>query len=137
MVGDLRFDDHESQHHLSQLSRRTLYPSMRPGSCSECTNILPRSTLQLILLGRFYAGCSTFLPVFDSRVDTFDALHHRSPFAVDAICMVGTRVRDGGGRFTLYASSLFTSYSQARQAKLITDVWMQFRTYRVLLSSLL
>ncbi|KAF8560210.1 hypothetical protein OG21DRAFT_1530421 [Imleria badia] len=45
----------------------------------------------------FYAGCSTFLPVFDSRVDTFDALHHRSPFAVDAICMVGARVRDGGG----------------------------------------
>ncbi|KAF9229106.1 hypothetical protein BS17DRAFT_771032 [Gyrodon lividus] len=45
----------------------------------------------------FYAGCSTFLPVFDSRVDTFDALHERSPFAVDAICMVGARVRDGGG----------------------------------------
>ncbi|KAH0838170.1 hypothetical protein J3R83DRAFT_6421 [Lanmaoa asiatica] len=45
----------------------------------------------------FYVGCSTFLPVFDSRVDTFDALHHRSPFAVDAICMVGARVRDGGG----------------------------------------
>ncbi|KAG8219668.1 hypothetical protein J3R82DRAFT_623 [Butyriboletus roseoflavus] len=45
----------------------------------------------------FYAGCSTFLPVFDVRVDTFDALHHRSPFAVDAICMVGARVRDGGG----------------------------------------
>ncbi|KIJ21916.1 hypothetical protein PAXINDRAFT_159912 [Paxillus involutus ATCC 200175] len=45
----------------------------------------------------FYAGCSTFLPVFDSRVDTFDTLHERSPFAVDAICMVGARVRDGGG----------------------------------------
>ncbi|KAF9244539.1 hypothetical protein BU15DRAFT_85917 [Melanogaster broomeanus] len=45
----------------------------------------------------FYAGCSTFLPVFDARVDTFDALHERSPFAVDAICMVGARVRDGGG----------------------------------------
>ncbi|KAF8140417.1 hypothetical protein EV363DRAFT_1393324 [Boletus edulis] len=45
----------------------------------------------------FFAGCSTFLPVFDSQVDTFDALHHRSPFAVDAICMVGARVRDGGG----------------------------------------
>lgn len=54
-------------------------------------------TLQLTHPCRFYAGCSTFLPVFDSRVDTFDALHHRSPFAVDAICMVGARVRDGGG----------------------------------------
>ncbi|KAI6095508.1 hypothetical protein EDD16DRAFT_1678199 [Pisolithus croceorrhizus] len=46
----------------------------------------------------FYAGCSTFLPVFDSHVDTFDALHDRSPFAVDAICMVAARVRDGGGK---------------------------------------
>jgi len=63
--------------------------------------------LRLTHLGRFYAGCSTFLPVFDSRVDTFDALHHRSPFAVDAICMVGARVRDGGGQFILSVSSFF------------------------------
>ncbi|KAJ7071192.1 hypothetical protein C8F01DRAFT_1109497 [Mycena amicta] len=46
----------------------------------------------------FYHGCSTFLPVFDSNSDTFDALHERSPFAVDCICMVAARVRDGGGR---------------------------------------
>ncbi|KAJ3494225.1 hypothetical protein NLJ89_g10853 [Agrocybe chaxingu] len=36
-------------------------------------------------------------PVFDSSTDTYEALHDRSPFAVDAICMVAARVRDGGG----------------------------------------
>ncbi|KAL1748582.1 hypothetical protein HDZ31DRAFT_29427 [Schizophyllum fasciatum] len=46
----------------------------------------------------FYDGCSTFLPVFDPHVDTFDELHRRSPFAVDAICMVAAGVRDGGGK---------------------------------------
>nr|BCB28855.1 Zn(2)-C6 fungal-type domain-containing protein [Mycoleptodonoides aitchisonii] len=45
----------------------------------------------------FYHGCSTFLPVFDATVDTYDALHERSPFAVDCICMVAAKVRDGGG----------------------------------------
>ncbi|TBU34710.1 hypothetical protein BD311DRAFT_773761 [Dichomitus squalens] len=45
----------------------------------------------------FYHGCSTFLPVFDVSVDTYDALHERSPFAVDVICMVAAKVRDGGG----------------------------------------
>ncbi|KAF8481051.1 hypothetical protein DFH94DRAFT_667683 [Russula ochroleuca] len=45
----------------------------------------------------FFHGCSTFLPVFDSAVDTFASLHERSPFAVDSICMVAARVRDGGG----------------------------------------
>lgn len=45
----------------------------------------------------FYHGCSTFLPVFDANIDTYDALHERSPFAVDCICMVAARVRDGGG----------------------------------------
>ena len=37
-------------------------------------------------------------PVFDPHVDTFDELHRRSPFAVDAICMVAAGVRDGGGK---------------------------------------
>ncbi|KAG7099044.1 hypothetical protein E1B28_000922 [Marasmius oreades] len=46
----------------------------------------------------FYHGCSTFLPVFDSNTDTFEALHERSPFAVNCICMVASRVRDGGGK---------------------------------------
>ena len=30
-------------------------------------------------------------------MDTYEALHERSPFAVDCICMVAARVRDGGG----------------------------------------
>jgi len=46
----------------------------------------------------FFHGCSTFLPIFDSSVDTFASLHERSPFAVDSICMVAARVRDGGGK---------------------------------------
>lgn len=85
--------------------------------------------------GRFYAGCSTFLPVFDCRVDTFEALHNRSPFAVDAICMVGARVRDGGGQLILNPLGLFTIFPQERPAKHTTDVWRQSRTYHVLLSS--
>lgn len=40
-------------------------------------------------------------PVFDSATDTYDALHERSPFAVNAICMVAARVRDGGGQHPL------------------------------------
>ncbi|KAF9447804.1 hypothetical protein P691DRAFT_760464 [Macrolepiota fuliginosa MF-IS2] len=49
------------------------------------------------LFNIFYHGCSTFLPVFDKGTDTYDALHERSPFAVNCICMVAARVRDGGG----------------------------------------
>ncbi|EIW86878.1 hypothetical protein CONPUDRAFT_134221 [Coniophora puteana RWD-64-598 SS2] len=60
----------------------------------------------------FYQGCSTFLPVFDSNVDTFDGLHERSPFAVDAICMVASRVRDGGGP----ASDVYQRCLEAVQA---------------------
>jgi len=33
-------------------------------------------------------------------VDTFTSLHDRSPFAVDSICMVAARVRDGGGKLS-------------------------------------
>lgn len=50
-----------------------------------------------VISHRFYQGCSTFLPVFDSQTDTFDALHERSPFAVDCICMVAARVQCEGG----------------------------------------
>lgn len=46
----------------------------------------------------FYHGCSTFLPIFDANVDTYDSLRDRSPFAVTVICMVGAKVRDGGGQ---------------------------------------
>ncbi|KAF8745103.1 hypothetical protein AX14_010573 [Amanita brunnescens Koide BX004] len=50
------------------------------------------------LFAIFYGGCSTFLPVFDASTDTYDALHERSPFAVDCICMVASRIKDGGGK---------------------------------------
>ena len=55
---------------------------------------------------RFYHGCSTFLPVFDASVDTYDALHERSPFAIDCICMVAAKVRDGGGKSYLRSARM-------------------------------
>lgn len=39
-------------------------------------------------------------PVFNHEMDTYDSLHERSPFAVDAICMVAARVRDAGGNIS-------------------------------------
>lgn len=45
----------------------------------------------------FYHGCSTFLPIFEASVDTYESLRERSPFAVTVICMVAAKVRDGGG----------------------------------------
>lgn len=51
-------------------------------------------------MGSFYTGCSTFLSVFDAKVDTFEALHAKSPFSVNAILMVASQVRDGGGKVT-------------------------------------
>jgi hypothetical protein len=47
---------------------------------------------------RFYHGCSTFLPVFDQSYDTYEALHERSPFAVNCICRVAALIRDKGGK---------------------------------------
>ncbi|KAA1467894.1 hypothetical protein DENSPDRAFT_833050 [Dentipellis sp. KUC8613] len=60
----------------------------------------------------FYHGCSTFLPIFDVNVDTYDSLHERSPFAVDSICMVAAKVRDGGGK----PSEVYTKCLQEVQA---------------------
>ncbi|KAF7306766.1 Fungal-trans domain-containing protein [Mycena indigotica] len=85
----------------------------------------------------FYHGCSTFLPVFDCNSDTFDALHERSPFAVDCICMVAARVRDGGGRSsqtylqtleevqTISRATLFSPVSrhEAVQAMILVAGW--------------
>jgi hypothetical protein len=67
---------------------------------------------------RFYHGCSTFLPVFDAKTDTYDILHERSPFAVDCICMVAARVRDGGtfSKF-LRAMAGADPFSARRQSK--------------------
>jgi hypothetical protein len=43
--------------------------------------------------------------VFDANTDTYDALHDRSPFAVNCICMVAARVRDGGGKILRHYGS--------------------------------
>ncbi|KAJ6627093.1 hypothetical protein B0H10DRAFT_1995385 [Mycena sp. CBHHK59/15] len=68
----------------------------------------------------FYHGCSTFLPVFDSNSDTFEALHDRSPFAVDCICMVAARVRDGGDKPSeIYLQVL----EEAVQAMILVAGW--------------
>lgn len=54
----------------------------------------------------FYHGCSTFLPIFDANVDTYDSLRERSPFAVTVICMVAAKVRDGGQPSEMYLKCL-------------------------------
>ncbi|KAF8807749.1 hypothetical protein BYT27DRAFT_7189845 [Phlegmacium glaucopus] len=85
----------------------------------------------------FYHGCSTFLPVFDSNVDTYEALRERSPFAVDCICMVAARVRDGGGKSseiylkcleevqTISSATLFAPVvrSEAVQSMILVSGW--------------
>lgn len=89
----------DSQHSNGQLSQQTLSRNKKPVNCSECGFIFSFFSSCYVPMPsyRFYAGCSTFLPVFDCQIDTFDGLHERSPFAVDAICTVAARVRDGGG----------------------------------------
>ncbi|KZT02423.1 uncharacterized protein LAESUDRAFT_730171 [Laetiporus sulphureus 93-53] len=85
----------------------------------------------------FYHGCSTFLPIFDANVDTYDALHERSPFAVDCICMVAAQVRDGGGKpseaflkcqeevQTISCATLFSPVTrqEAVQAMILVSGW--------------
>ncbi|CCM03116.1 uncharacterized protein FIBRA_05237 [Fibroporia radiculosa] len=85
----------------------------------------------------FYHGCSTFLPVFDANVDTYDALHERSPFAVDCICMIAAQVRDGGGKpsetflkcqeevQTISCATLFSPVTrqEAVQAMILVSGW--------------
>jgi hypothetical protein len=45
----------------------------------------------------FFQGCSTFIPIFDTRTDTWDSLRNRSPLLFTTIVGIGARVRDGGG----------------------------------------
>lgn len=87
------------------------------------------------LFAIFYRGCSTFLPVFDMAVDTYDALHSRSPFCVNTICMVAARVRDGGDSETyqkcraevedISRHTLFTPVArqEAVQAMVLVSGW--------------
>ncbi|KAJ3968758.1 hypothetical protein EV361DRAFT_805082 [Lentinula raphanica] len=85
----------------------------------------------------FYHGSNTFLPVFDYNVDTYDALHERSPFAVNCICMVAARVRDGGAKAsetykrcldevqTISCATLFAPVTrvEAVQAMILVSGW--------------
>lgn len=88
------------------------------------------------LFNLFYHGCSTFLPVFDSNSDTYDSLHKRSPFAVDCICMVAARTRDGAHPSEIYikileevqaisCATLFAPVmrSEAVQAMILVSGW--------------
>ena len=76
----------------------------------------------------FFHGCSTFLPVFDANTDTYDTLHDRSPFAVNCICMVAARVRDGGGKcschpcFTPIIDEIFTGKASETYKKVLEEV---------------
>ncbi len=49
------------------------------------------------LFDLYFAGSSSFTPVYDPTVDTWEALRVRSPFSISTIVAVGARVRDGGG----------------------------------------
>ena len=83
---------------LDQLLQNKSFLRKKPKICFECmcwSLYLPTLLIQDSL--SFFHGCSTFLPVFDANTDTYEALHDRSPFAVNCICMVAARVRDGGG----------------------------------------
>lgn len=70
----------------------------------------------------FFHGCSTFLPVFDANTDTYDALHDRSPFAVNCICMVAARVRDGGGKASETYKKVLEEVHEISRASLFTPV---------------
>jgi hypothetical protein len=92
---------------------------LRPVSSSECElrSCETFSNPDPLVVPSFYHGCSTFLPVFDSNVDTYDALHERSPFAVDCICMVAARVRDGGGMAIRLPIALIIDGNERRKSK--------------------
>ncbi|KAH8835706.1 hypothetical protein DL96DRAFT_1575298 [Flagelloscypha sp. PMI_526] len=79
--------------------RRLVPPPLQGPSFSDVVakNVITESEAR-DLFRIFYNGCSTFLPVFNINVDTFESLRERSPFAVNAICMAAARVRDGGGQ---------------------------------------
>ncbi|KAI9461022.1 hypothetical protein BJY52DRAFT_1117821 [Lactarius psammicola] len=89
--------DHDPRSRRPNKKRKTRHPPRLkfPDVVSKCIISAAEAT---DLFKIFFHGCSTFLPVFDSSVDTFASLHERSPFAVDSICMVAARVRDGGGK---------------------------------------
>ncbi|KLT44131.1 hypothetical protein CC85DRAFT_283918 [Cutaneotrichosporon oleaginosum] len=58
------------------------------GFCSEARG---RALFDLFMQAQVY------VPIFDPDVDTWDSLCERSPFAVTAIVMVGSKIEDAGG----------------------------------------
>ncbi|KZT33256.1 hypothetical protein SISSUDRAFT_431482 [Sistotremastrum suecicum HHB10207 ss-3] len=75
-------------HHKNPQPPHSTYPDV------VAKGIIPEEEAKE-LFNVFYEGCSTFLPVFDANVDTYEAVRGRSAFAFDAICMVAARCRDG------------------------------------------
>ena len=99
-----RSGEHNADHinHIIslKLSLWALLVKKKHVNCLTCTSPLVQSGSDdrcIIHICSFYHECSTFLPVFDAKVDTYDALHRRSPFCVNAICMVAAKVVNGGG----------------------------------------
>lgn len=119
---------------------RALYPKQRLWIYSRCHFHFPyfRNPSEIFFC-RFFHGCSTFLPVFDSAVDTFASLHERSPFAVDSICMVAARVRDGGGKISCPCRGgnaiKPSSLPQASPARCTQNACKRFRPFHVQLCS--
>lgn len=49
------------------------------------------------LFDLFMQGGQIYVPIFDPEVDTWESLCERSPFAVTALIMVGSKIEDAGG----------------------------------------
>jgi hypothetical protein len=45
----------------------------------------------------FFSGCHLFIPLFDPTTDTYEALSERSPWTLDAILAVASKIRSGTG----------------------------------------
>jgi hypothetical protein len=119
---------------MNQWLPRTLFQKVKRVNCSECQCLScgnkclalsldftaftmdARHSCEYPFLNVFFFELKSFRPVFDSINDTFDALHERSPFAVNCICMVAARVRDGGGlyEFVSYLHRIFMSDSTGK-----------------------
>ncbi|KAF8861438.1 hypothetical protein BDZ45DRAFT_799906 [Acephala macrosclerotiorum] len=51
----------------------------------------------VLYFGTFFQGCDKYVPIFDSRYDTFDSVRQRSSMLFDIICAVGCRAEHGPG----------------------------------------
>ncbi|KAF9029217.1 hypothetical protein BDZ89DRAFT_1091823 [Hymenopellis radicata] len=94
----MTFPDVVSKNIITEVEARDLFRMIQ----FNCFQLLPWVfhifVCAFTLPSKFFFPTCFSRPVFDSKTDTFDVLHERSPFAVNAICMVAARVRDGGGK---------------------------------------